>query len=245
MEEQRGSPISQMTADTLMMQTAATASQQKSLWRLILSDLDRYRVTDKRSYLSMFVICPGASAGLVFRIGHWIWAYKGHLSTIVHLFYPIYILVKRFSEIINGITIHPQATIGEGLYLGHGGSIYIGGSAVLGKNCNISQEVTIGIAGRGDRRGTPKIGDRIYIGAGAKLFGPIQIGIDVAIGANAVVTKSLPDRAVAVGIPARIISYEGSFEFILYRHRDDDPDYQSSLNLRQISEDGTSEDAIS
>lgn len=208
---------------------------QKSLWKVILSDLDRYRVTDQRSYAAMLIICPGSTAGIIYRIGHWMYAYKGRFALLVRFGYLIYILVKRLSEIVNGISIQPQAIIGEGLYVGHGGSVHIGGKAVLGSNCNISQEVTIGVAGRGDKRGTPRIGDRAFIGAGAKILGLIEIGDDVAVGANAVVTKSLPDRAVAVGIPASIISYEGSFEFVSYMDMENDAPRQESLRVRDQS----------
>lgn len=65
--------------------------------------------------------------------------------------------------------------------------------------------------------GVPKIGDRVYFGPGAKAFGPIEIGSDVAIGTNAVVLESLPDNAVAVGVPAKIVNYKGSSDFIVYR----------------------------
>jgi serine O-acetyltransferase len=140
---------SNLSRPTTIQEHKQTKSQ-KSLWEVILSDLDRYRVTDNRSYAAMLVICPGASAGIIYRIGHWMYVYKGRFALLVRLGYLIYILVKRFSEIVNGISIQPQATIGEGLYVGHGGSVHIGGKAVLGRNCNISQEVTIGVAGRGD-----------------------------------------------------------------------------------------------
>ena len=75
--------------------------------------------------------------------------------------------------------------------------------------------MVIGHAGRGGKQFVPIIGDRVYIGPGAKLFGKIRIGNDVAIGANAVVTKDVPDNAVVVGVPAKIISYKGSSDFIL------------------------------
>ncbi len=74
------------------------------------------------------------------------------------------------------------------------------------------------------------LGDRVFIGAGAKILGLITIGNDVAIGANAVVTNSLPDRAVAVGVPAKIISYEGSFNFVLYENMENDPKRSKSFN---------------
>jgi serine O-acetyltransferase len=92
--------------------------------------------------------------------------------------------------------------------------------AVLGECCNISQGITIGQAGRGDQQFVPIIGDRVYIGPGAKLFGKLTIGNDVAIGANAVVTRDLPDNAVAVGIPAKVINLGSSRDFINFnRHK--------------------------
>src|SRR5829696_6830809 len=152
------------------------ASAEPSVWQYIQSDLARYKVTDKRSYFSMLIICPGTLAGIVYRIGHWIWTYEGRFRLWITLWRPSYIIVKRITEIITGIAIQPQATIGRGLYIGHGGSIYIGGRAIIGENCNISHEVTIGIGGRGERRGMPVIGDRVLIAAGAKLFGQIRVG---------------------------------------------------------------------
>jgi serine O-acetyltransferase len=99
----------------------------------------------------------------------------------------------------------------------HTNGIVIHIDAKIGNYCNLGQQVTIGVGGRGEKRGTPKLGNRVFVGPGAKIFGAITIGNDVAIGANAVVTKDLPDNAVAVGIPAKVISYEGSKDFIIYR----------------------------
>lgn len=84
----------------------------------------------------------------------------------------------------------------------------------IGRNCNISQGVTLGQANRGKRKGAPIIGDNVYIGAGAKIIGKVKIGNNVAIGANCVVTKDIPDNAVVVGVPGKVISYEGSKYYI-------------------------------
>jgi serine O-acetyltransferase len=90
----------------------------------------------------------------------------------------------------------------------------------------LSHDVTIGIGGKGEKSGVPKIGNRVFIGPGAKIFGPIKIGDDVEIGANSVVTKDVPDRAVVIGIPAQIVNFNGSEEYICYRdcvtHNDSD-----------------------
>lgn len=79
----------------------------------------------------------------------------------------------------------------------------------IGENCNIGQGVTIGIAGRGEKKGVPQIGNKVYIAPGAKIIGKIIIGNNVMIGANSVVTKDVPDNAVVAGVPAKIISYKG------------------------------------
>jgi serine O-acetyltransferase len=122
-------------------------------------------------------------------------------------------------QTITGIDLHHKAEIGKGLYISHFGGIFLASAVKIGEYCNLSQDVAIGWAGRGDKRGCPVIGDRVYIAPGAKIIGPVKIGNDVAIGANAVVTKDLPDSAVAVGVPAKVISSDGSSEFILYRGR--------------------------
>ncbi len=120
----------------------------------------------------------------------------------------------KFIEIFFGCYIDPGAEIAEGLYIGHYGGIYIG-AVKMGKNCNISIGNVIGWAGWGTaREGLPEFGDNVYIGPSAKIFGKIKIGNNVAIGTNAVVTKDVPDNAVVVGIPAKIISYKGSGNWI-------------------------------
>lgn len=123
---------------------------------------------------------------------------------------------QLFVEITTGIELPPNVDIGPGFYIGHFGCIYIGGPTKIGKFCNISQENTIGVAGRGDKRGIPELGDFVYVAPGAKIIGKIKIGNHVAIGANAVVTKDVPDNAVVVGVPSRVLNYNSSRDFIEY-----------------------------
>jgi serine O-acetyltransferase len=124
---------------------------------------------------------------------------------------------QKLIEITTGSEFPNRAEIGKGLFIPHAVGITIHTDAKIGEYCNLSQHITIGVGGRGEKRGTPKLGERVFVGPGACIFGPITIGNDVAIGANAVVTKDLPDNAVAVGVPAQIISYKGSQDFIVYR----------------------------
>jgi serine O-acetyltransferase len=125
--------------------------------------------------------------------------------------------LMKLIEVTCGISISFSAQIGEGFYIGHFGGIFIHKDVTIGKYCNISQGVSIGLGGRGPNTGSPVLGDRIYIGPNVVLCGRITIGNDVAIGANAVVTKSIPKTAVVAGIPAKIISFEGSSDFVVFR----------------------------
>lgn len=145
---------------------------------------------------------------MCYRYGRWVHTtVKGRiLKTLLKFPYSV---IGRTVEIILGVVIPIQADIGKGLYIGHYGGIWIG-PIRMGSWCNISQDVTIGVGGTGENRGIPEVGSRVYFGPGAKVFGKIKIGNNVAIGANAVVSKSLPDNAVVLGNPGRIISYEGS-----------------------------------
>lgn len=108
-----------------------------------------------------------------------------------------------------GFTI-PLNTTGKGLNIAHVGTIVISKYARLGEYCRIHAGVNIGVAA-GTKTDAPIVGNRVYIGPGAKLFGSISIADDVAIGANAVVNKSVTESGVSVGgVPARIISEKGS-----------------------------------
>jgi len=112
-----------------------------------------------------------------------------------------------------GIDIPREAQIGGGLCIGHFGSIFISRHAKIGENLNISQDVTIGMSGKGESRGVPVIGNNVYIGPGAKIYGKITIGDNVKIGANAVIYKNIPDNAVVVLSPGfEIISMESDRE---------------------------------
>jgi serine O-acetyltransferase len=137
--------------------------------------------------------------------------------------------IQKWIEIVTSIHLPPECEIGRGIYLGHFGPTIVHPRVKIGSNCNLSQGVTIGVVQRGKRRGVPTIGDRVYVGPNAVIIGSIIIGNDVAIGAGAVVTESLPDRAVVIGNPARIVSYKGAFDFVRYDSMEQDPSRIASL----------------
>lgn len=120
-------------------------------------------------------------------------------------------IIKICIRIIFGCVIPYKAEIGEGTVLGYQGlAIVIHERAKIGKNCVVSQGVTIG--GTSKKYDVPSIGNNVYIGAGAKIIGPITIGDDVVIGANAVVVNDIPSRCVIGGIPAKIIKKDINIE---------------------------------
>ena len=125
-------------------------------------------------------------------------------------------LLMRRLEYRLGITLPFDTEVGAGLYIGHFGGIVVSPRAVIGRNCNLSQDVTLGQTLRGDRAGAPVIGDGVYIGPGARVIGGIAVGDNVAIGANCVVTKDVPDNAVVVGVPARVVSHDGASAYVRY-----------------------------
>jgi serine O-acetyltransferase len=138
----------------------------------------------------------------VYRFGRWRYGIRPRIVRLPFSF--LYKVLRLLAEILCGIEIPCEVTIGDHFVVEHSGSIVISGDAVFGDDCIIRQGVTVGLRYTG-QRGSPVIGDRVDIGAGAKLLGSIHIGNDVAIGANAVVLCDVPDGSTAVGVPARVL----------------------------------------
>ena len=139
---------------------------------------------------------------VVYRFGRWRYTVRRRWLRLPFSF--IYKLLKPFSEILTGIELPCEATLGKRFRIDHFGGIVISGDAVFGDDCVIRNGVTVGLRYTGVR-GAPILGNRVDVGAGAKILGAIRIGDDVAIGANAVVLKDVPSNSIAVGIPARIL----------------------------------------
>jgi serine O-acetyltransferase len=179
------------------------------------TDMKRLFRNNKTYYskIKIFLITQGAWAITIYRAGSW--CHKNKKNFFIRVIMPFLTIIQKFVEILTGIVLPFTTEIGKGLFISHFGNIIISHKVIIGDYCNISHEVTIGQSGRGGEQKTPIIGDRVYIGPGAKIFGDIKIGNNVAIGANAVVNKDLPDNAVAVGVPAIIKSYKGSKDFVV------------------------------
>jgi serine O-acetyltransferase len=142
---------------------------------------------------------------LVYRFGRWRYTIPWRFVRLPFSF--LYKLILFFSELLFGVELPCETVIGRRFVIEHVGGIVVSGDAVFGDDCVIRNGVTIGLRNRG-MTGSPRLGNRVDIGAGAKLLGSIQIGDDCIIGANAVVFSNVPARSIAVGVPAHVLPRE-------------------------------------
>lgn len=149
---------------------------------------------------------PGVHALLIHRFSHWLWHQR--------LYWPAR-LCSHVARWLTGIEIHPGAAVGRRVFIDHGMGVVIGETAVIGDDCTLYHGVTLGGTSWNKGKRHPTLLAGVVIGAGAKVLGPITVGVKAKIGSNAVVVKDVPDNATAVGIPARIVDSEKS------RHQDD------------------------
>ena len=143
----------------------------------------------------------GFLAIAVYRFGRWARGLRPRLLGLPCKF--AYRLLEAAVRILFGIEISADSDIGPGFYIGHHGGIVVHGD--LGAQCSIGQGVTIGAKGAGRSAGYPRLGDRVYLGAGAMVIGAVQVGDDVVVGANTVIVQDIPAGARVVSAPVRIL----------------------------------------
>jgi len=143
----------------------------------------------------------GFWAMVVYRFGRWRYTVRPLLAR--RLCSLIYRVLYKVVQIVTGIELPCEVEVGRDFVIDHSGGIVISGYAKFGDDCRIRSGVVVGRA-RMDDACAPAIGNNVDIGAGAKVLGRSRVGNDVLIGANAVVTRDVPDGSIAVGVPAVI-----------------------------------------
>ena len=157
-----------------------------------------------KSKLSIILTYPGAKAVFFHKIANFFAIAKFHLVARI---------ISQFSRFLTGIEIHPKANIGKNLFIDHGMGVVIGETSEVGNNVTIYHNVTLGgispSVNSNEQRNIkrhPTLKDNVVVGSGAQILGPVTVGKNAKIGANAVVTKDVPENAVMVGIPAKNVA---------------------------------------
>jgi serine O-acetyltransferase len=150
-----------------------------------------------RTDLEIVLAYPGLHAVWGHRLSHGLWARGLKLPAR---------LVSALVRAVTGVDIHPGATIGAGLFIDHATGVVIGQTSEIGDDVTLYQGVTLGGTSLRAEKRHPTVGDRVTIGAGAKVLGAVTIGHDSRIGANAVVVRDVPPNSVVVGVPGQVIA---------------------------------------
>lgn len=149
-----------------------------------------------RSYAEILLLYPTVHAIALYRFSHFLYSHKWFFGAR---------FLSQLGRFLTGIEIHPGATIGKSLFIDHGMGVVIGETAIVGDFVTIYQGVTLGGTGKDTGKRHPTVGDRVTIGAGAKILGPIHIAAGSKIGAGSVVLTDTKTESTAVGVPARVI----------------------------------------
>ncbi|HKQ31628.1 MAG TPA: serine O-acetyltransferase [Thermodesulfobacteriota bacterium] len=152
-----------------------------------------------RSTLEVIVAYPGFQAIVSHRIAHYLWSKNFKLTARV---------MSHVARFFTGIEIHPGAAIRKGFFIDHGMGVVIGETSEIGEGVTIYHGVTLGGTSFTKEKRHPTIGDRVTIGAGAKILGPLTIGDNSKVGANSVVIRDVPPNSTVVGIPGSVVPGE-------------------------------------
>ncbi len=149
-----------------------------------------------KNLLEVILCYPGLHALIAYRFAHRL--YKWNIPLIPRM-------ISYLTRIITGIEIHPAAKIGRRFFIDHGDGVVIGETTIIGNDVLIYQQVTLGGTGKESGKRHPTLGNKVIVGAGAKVLGNITIGDNVRIGAGSVVIEDVPPHSTVVGVPGRIV----------------------------------------
>lgn len=148
-----------------------------------------------RNGLEVALTYPGVHAVWAYRLAHML--FKKNFKLLARI-------VSSISRSYTGVDIHPGARLGRRLFIDHANGVVIGETTRIGTDCVLFHQVTLGGVSMSKGKRHPTLGDRVMVGAGAKVLGPIHVGSDARIAANAVVVRDVPAGCSAIGVPARV-----------------------------------------
>lgn len=178
--------------------TSFEKTKEMGLIKMIAEDIRcaLHRDPAARNGFEVFFNYSGLHAIWFYRVTHWLWKRK------------VYLLARwlsQFARWLTGVEIHPGAKIGRRFFIDHGMGVVIGETSEVGHDVTLYHGVTLGGVSLEKGKRHPTLGDKVVVGAGAKILGAIEIGKGSRIGANAVVVKTVPPESVVVGIPGQIV----------------------------------------
>ncbi len=179
--------------------TSTTVKKQRSIFAVMRRDVHAALERDPaaRSAIEVVLSYSGLHAVWGHRFAHWLWQHQLKLLGR---------LLSQLVRWLTGVEIHPGASIGQGLFIDHGMGVVIGETSEIGEDVTLYHGVTLGGTSLEKGKRHPTLGDRVVVGAGAKILGAITIGEDTRIGANAVVVRSVPPNSVVVGVPGQNVA---------------------------------------
>ena len=172
------------------------------MFKRIRQDIKAVKERDPaaKNTLEVLLCYPGLHALLAHRVAHFF--YRRGLVLLPRM-------ISHFTRFLTGIEIHPGARIKESFFIDHGMGVVIGETTEIGSYVTLYQGVTLGGTGKETGKRHPNIGNNVVVGAGAKILGPIEVGENSRIGAGSVVLQSTPPNATVIGIPGRVVYYNG------------------------------------
>jgi len=179
------------------------------MFKPLMQELDSIMARDPaaRSRLEVMLFYPGFQAIIAYRLSHWLWTRGWRLLGRG---------ISQAARWLTGIEIHPGAEIGDNLFIDHGMGVVVGESSTIGDGVTLYQGVTLGgvapsvdSASQRNQKRHPTLENQVIVGSGAQVLGPITVRRCARVGANAVVTKEVPEFATVVGIPAKEVQLSG------------------------------------
>lgn len=174
------------------------------------ADLHRYEGGGRFKFWRHFLFTPGYKYTVWMRVA----GYLKHSRMTRCTLYPLAKWRLVHCRYKYGIAIPEYTDVGPGLFINRFGGIYINGDVKIGSNVNIAQMSMLGQTNRGDRTGSPTLGDRVFVGVGSSVIGHVHVGDGAVVGVNSVVTKDVERDCVVGGTPAKVLSREGSQGYI-------------------------------